>query len=111
MATASAPTSSSSWRPRSPRGDVVIADNLGSHKVAGVREAIEARSAGLIFLQAYSPDLNPIEWIFAKLKALLRRAEPYSCEALWNSIGRCLDRFSPTECSNYLRPCGYGQVT
>ena len=91
-------------------GDIVIADNLGSHKVAGVREAIEARGASLMFLPAYSPDLNPIEQVFAKLKALLRRAEPRSRESLWNTIGRSLDRFSPTECRNYLRHCGYGQV-
>ena len=92
-------------------GDIVIADNLGSHKVAGVREAIEARGASLLFLPAYSPDLNPIEQVFAKLKALLRRAEPRSRESLWNTIGRSLDRFSPAECQNYLRQCGYGQVS
>lgn len=92
-------------------GDVVIADNLGSHKVAGVRAAIEARGASLLFLPAYSPDLNPIEQVFAKLKALLRRAEPRTRESLWNTIGRMLDHFSPTECRNYLQNCGYGQVT
>ena len=91
-------------------GDIVIADNLGSHKVAGVREAIEARGASLLFLPAYSPDLNPIEQVFAKLKALLRRAEPRSRESLWNTIGRSLGHFSPAECQNYLRHCGYGQV-
>ena len=91
-------------------GDVVIADNLGSHKVAGVREAIEARGASLLFLPAYSPDLNPIEQVFAKLKALLRRAEPRSRESLWNSIGQSLHRFAADECRNYLRHCGYGQV-
>ena len=91
-------------------GDVVIADNLGSHKVAGVREAIEARGATLLFLPAYSPDLNPIEQVFAKLKAFLRRAEPRSRESLWNTIAQSLDRFSPAECRNYLRHCGYGQV-
>jgi len=92
------------------QGDVVIADNLGSHKVGGVREAIEARGATLLFLPAYSPDLNPIEQVFAKLKSLLRRAEPRSREALWNTIGHSLNRFSPAECQNYLRHCGYGQV-
>jgi transposase len=91
-------------------GDVVIADNLGSHKVAGVREAIEARGATLLFLPAYSPDLNPIEQVFAKLKAFLRRAEPRSRETLWNTIAQSLDRFRPAECRNYLRHRGYGQV-
>lgn len=89
------------------RGDTVIADNLASHKVAGVREAIEARGASLLFLPAYSPDLNPIEQVFAKLKALLRQAAPRTRESLWKSIGRSLDRFSPTECANYIRHCGY----
>ena len=64
----------------------------------------------LLFLPAYSPDLNPIEQVFAKLKSLLRRAEPRSREALWNTIGHSLNRFSPAECQNYLRHCGYGQV-
>ena len=91
-------------------GDIVIADNLGSHKVLGVREAIEARGASLLFLPAYSPDLNPIEQVFAKLKALLRRAEPRSRESLWNTIGQSLNRFGSAECRNYLRNCGYGQV-
>ncbi len=97
--------------PTLARGDVVIADNLASHKVAGVRAAIEARGATLMFLPAYSPDLNPIEQVFAKLKALLRQAEPRSRESLWNTVGQTLDRFSPAECLNYLRNCGYGQVT
>ena len=100
-------------------GDVVVADprkslrdfaDLGSHKVAGVREAIEARGASLLFLPPYSPDLNPIEQVLAKLKALLRKAEPRGRESLWNSIGQTLHRFSPAECRNYLRHCGYGQV-
>jgi transposase len=91
-------------------GDVVVADNLGSHKVAGVREAIEARGASLLFLPPYSPDLNPIEQVFAKLKALLRRAEPRTRETLWSAIGTTLDRFTPAECSNYLANSGYGQT-
>lgn len=91
-------------------GDIVVADNLGSHKVAGVREAIEARGASLLFLPPYSPDLNPIEQVFAKLKALLRRAEPRTRETLWKSIGTTLDRFTPAECSNYLANSGYGQT-
>jgi transposase len=94
--------------PTLDHGDTVIADNLGSHKVGGVRDAIEARGARLLFLPAYSPDLNPIEQVFAKLKALLRRAAPRTRETLWNTIGRSLDRFSPAECANYIRHCGYG---
>jgi transposase len=90
-------------------GDIVIADNLGSHKVAGVREAIEAKGASLLFLPAYSPDLNPIEQVFAKLKTLLRRAEPRTRMSLWQTIGHTLERFSPTECRNYFANCGYGQ--
>ncbi len=89
-------------------GDTVIADNLGSHKVAGARDAIEARGASLRFLPAYSPDLDPIEQVFAKLKALIRRAAPRSRDGLWQTIGYTLDRFSPAECSSYLRHCGYG---
>ena len=88
-------------------GDIVIADNLGSHKVAGVREAIEARGARLMFLPAYSPDLNPIEQAFAKLKQLIRSEAPRQRHALWQSLGKCLDRFTPQECSNYLVNAGY----
>lgn len=89
-------------------GEIVLADNLGSHKVAGVREAIAARGASLVFLPAYSPDLNPIEKAFAKLKALLRKAAPRTRETLWNTIGGSVGRFSPSECRNYLAHCGYG---
>ncbi len=91
-------------------GDIVVADNLGSHKVSGVREAIEARGASLMFLPPYSPDLNPIEQVFAKLKALLRRAEPRTRKTLWDTIATTLDRFSAAECQNYLTNCGYGQT-
>jgi transposase len=91
-------------------GDIVIADNLASHKVAGVREAIEARGASLLFLPPYSPDLNPIEQVFAKLKTRLRRAEPRTRETLWKTIGTTLDRFAPAECRNYLANSGYGQT-
>lgn len=90
-------------------GDVVVLDNLSSHKVAGVREAIEARGATLLYLPPYSPDLNPIELAFSKLKGLLRDAAERTVEALWQTIGRLLDRFSPTECSNYIRHCGFAQ--
>jgi transposase len=97
-----------SLAPTLGHGDLVVADNLGSHKVAGVREAIEARGAHLLFLPAYSPDLNPIEQVFAKLKAMLRKAAPRSREALWRTIGASLDRYSSAECANYIRHCGYG---
>jgi transposase len=88
-------------------GDVVIMDNLPAHKVAGVREAIEARGAKLLYLPPYSPDLNPIEQVFAKLKAMLRGAAERSVEGLWSTIGRLLDRFPPAECANYLANSGY----
>ncbi len=91
-------------------GDIVIADNLASHKVTGVRAAIEARGASLLFLPPYSPDLNPIEQVFAKLKALIRKEEPRSRERLWSTIGTSLDRFTPAECSNYLANAGYRQT-
>jgi transposase len=88
-------------------GDVVIADNLGSHKVAGVKEALEEVGARLVYLPPYSPDLNPIEKLFAKLKALLRKAAVRSTRTLWKTIGRLLDRFTPVECRNYFASSGY----
>jgi len=88
-------------------GDTVIMDNLGSHKVAGVRQAIEARGATLLYLPPYSPDLNPIENAFAKLKDLLRKAAARSREALWAAIGQFLSRFAPDECVNYFANAGY----
>jgi transposase len=88
-------------------GDVVILDNLGSHSVSGVREAITGAEAHLLYLPPYSPDLNPIENAFAKLKGLLRRAAERTVEGLWTAIGRLLDRFEPAECRNYFRRCGY----
>ena len=90
-------------------GDTVVADNLGSHKVAGVREAVEARGAALLYLPPYSPDLNPIELAFSKLKRLLRTAAARTVDALSDAIGAALAHFSPTECANYLRRCGYPQ--
>jgi transposase len=90
-------------------GDVVIMDNLGSHKVAGVREAIEAAGASLLFLPAYSPDLNPIEMAFAKLKALLRARAIRTLEALWNALRPLIECFTPDECGNFLRHAGYFQ--
>jgi transposase len=88
-------------------GDVVVMDNLPAHKVAGVREAIRAVGASILYLPPYSPDLNPIEQFFAKLKALLRKAAARTKEALWTTIGGLLDQCSPTECVNYLANCGY----
>ena len=88
-------------------GDMVIADNLRSHKVAGVRDAIEVAGATLRYLPPYSPDLNPIETLFSKLKTLLRNAAKRSVDALWNEIGQLLQRFSPEECTNYFQSSGY----
>ncbi len=90
-------------------GDVVLADNLASHKVAGVRAAIEARGASMMFLPAYSPDLNPVEHLFAKLKAVIRRLAPRSLQALFEAVGYALEKVVPTECANYLADAGYGQ--
>jgi transposase len=88
-------------------GDTVIMDNLGSHKGSQIRQAIRTAGARLLFLPAYSPDLNPIEQVFAKLKTLLRKAEERTIEAVWRRIGTVLDTFSPAECSNYLHNAGY----
>ena len=88
-------------------GDVVVMDNLSSHKRARVRELIEAAGCTLLYLPPYSPDLNPIELAFAKLKALLRKAGERTVEGLWAFLGRALDAFSPQECRNYFRHCGY----
>lgn len=88
-------------------GDIVIMDNLGSHKGEAVRRAIRAAGAHLLFLPPYSPDLNPIEQVFAKLKTLLRKAKARTIDAVCNSIADILDRFTPQECANYLRNAGY----
>ena len=88
-------------------GDMVIADNLAAHKVDGVRHAIEAAGATLRFLPPYSPDFNPIELSFAKLKAIVRKARCRSIDTLWPLLGACLSRFTPTECRNYVHHCGY----
>ena len=91
-------------------GDVVILDNLGSHKGKAVRKAIRAAGAKLIFLPKYSPDLNPIEQVFAKLKTLLRKAAARTVEAVSAAIGHLLSSFSPTECANYLKNAGYAST-
>jgi transposase len=88
-------------------GDIVILDNLSSHKVAGVKNAIAAVGATMLYLPPYSPDLNPIEQLFAKLKALLRKAAKRSVETLWNQIGELLNTLSSTECANYFASSGY----
>ncbi len=88
-------------------GDVVIMDNLSSHKGRAVRKAIRAVGARLLFLPPYSPDLNPIEQVFAKLKHLLRGAQERTTEDTWRRIGKLLDTFTPQECNNYLVNSGY----
>ncbi|HEY1630690.1 MAG TPA: IS630 family transposase [Rhizomicrobium sp.] len=88
-------------------GDIVVMDNLSSHKSQEVRQIIEAASARLLYLPPYSPDLNPIEMAFAKLKAHLRKAAERSMPALWDRIGSILDTFSPTECANFFSHAGY----
>jgi transposase len=91
-------------------GDIVILDNLGSHKGEAVRKAIRAAGARLLFLPPYSPDLNPIEQVFAKLKTLLRKAAERTVEAVWKCIGALLDRFTPDECANYFANSGYASI-
>jgi transposase len=88
-------------------GDVVVLDNLTAHKVDGVRQAIATAGASILYLPPYSPDLNPIEQLFAKLKALLRKAAARTRDQLWSTIGRLLDTIPPQECANYLAHAGY----
>ena len=88
-------------------GDIVVMDNLGSHKGRAIRAAIRAAKAKLLFLPAYSPDLNPIEQAFAKMKTLLRKADARTIEQTWRTIGALLDCFTPTECANYFTNAGY----
>lgn len=90
-------------------GDTVIMDRLAAHRVAGVREAIEGAGARLLYLPPYSPDLNPIEQAFAKLKALLRKLALRTVEALWKALGDLAACFPPLECANFLRNGGYFQ--
>ena len=91
-------------------GDVVIMDNLGSHKGRAIRQSIRAAGAKLFFLPRYSPDLNPIEQVFAKLKTLLRKTDPRTIEATWKQIGSLLDQFTAKECANYLVNSGYAST-
>jgi transposase len=91
-------------------GDIVVIDNLSSHKVQGVREAIEAAGARLLYLPPYSPDLNPIELAFAKFKSLLRKAAERTRDALWDRIGQSINEFTPQECANYFTHDGYAST-
>jgi transposase len=88
-------------------GDIVIMDDLPAHKAAGVREAIEAVDASLRYLPPYSPDFNPIENAFAKLKSMLRAKAERTIDALWNAVGDVITLFDPDECANYFAACGY----
>ena len=99
-----------SLAPTLARGDVVIADNLGSHKGLAARQLIRDAGAHLLFLPPYSPDLNPIEMVCAKLKALFRKADERTIETSWRRVGTLLDAFSPSECENYLRHAGYAST-
>ena len=89
-------------------GDIVLMDNLNSHKVAGVRQAIEAAGAERQFLPPYSPDMDPIEQVFSKVKNTLRKMARRTVDALWNAVGVAIDEVSPTECINYFQNAGYG---
>ena len=92
------------------KGDVVILDNLASHKSAKAEAILRQRGAWFLFLPPYSPDLNPIEMAFAKFKELLRQAQARTVDALWELIGRTLNLFTPEECENYIRHCGYNPL-
>jgi transposase len=96
--------------PTLSRGDVVVMDSLGSHKDKTVRRLIRSAGAKLFFLPRYSPDLNLIEQVLAKLKTLLRKTDPRTIEAAWRGIGSLLDRFTSQECANYLTNAGYASA-
>jgi transposase len=96
--------------PTLAKGDIVILDNLGSHKGKRAHRAIRQAGAHLLFLPPYSPDLNPIEQLFAKLKHLMRKAEARTVEDTWRKVGELLDLFAPAECNNYLRNAGYASI-
>ena len=91
-------------------GDIVILDNLSSHKGQEAAALVEARGATLLFLPPYSPDLNPIEMVFAKLKTLFRKADERTVETSWRRVGTLLATFTPEECQNYLRHAGYASI-
>jgi transposase len=87
--------------------NIVVMDNLPAHKVAGIKEAIAGQGAQLFYLPPYSPDMNPIEMAFAKLKALIRQNPARTIDALWRQIGQLIDKFTPQECANYFNEAGY----
>lgn len=91
-------------------GDIVVMDNLGSHKGAAVKAAIRAAGAHLLFLPPYSPDLNPIEQAISKLKTLARKADTRTTEATWREIGKLLNCFTPKQCANYIANSGYAST-
>ena len=91
--------------------DLVVLDNLSAHKVAGVREAIEGAGAKLVYLPPYSPDFNPIELVFSKLKWLVRSAALRTVHALWNFLGKAIDAFPADECARYFSHCGYATLS
>ena len=93
--------------PKLSKGDVVVMNNLPAHKVIGLKKAIEAAGARLIYLPPYSPDFNPIEMAFSKLKAMLRKAAPRTIPELWDVIGEAIDKFNAPECRNYFATAGY----
>ena len=93
--------------PELAKGDIVVMDNLPAHKVTGVRQAIEAAGACLLYLPPYSPDFNPIEMAFSKLKVLLRKAAARTITELWDVIADCIDQFTLDECKNYFAAAGY----
>ncbi len=93
--------------PELAKGDIVVMDNLPAHKVTGVRHAIEAAGATLLYLPPYSPDFNPIEMAFSKLKAILRKAAARTVDDLWDVIAQSLDEFTPNQCRNYFTAAGY----
>jgi transposase len=93
--------------PTLQKGDIVVIDNLSSHKVAGVKEAIESVGAKVMYLPPYSPDLNPIENVFSKLKTLVRKLKLRTMEELWKKLGELCDVFLPEECKNYFKHAGY----
>ena len=111
MARASAPTSPDLGADPAPRRHRHRRHNLGAHKVAGIQRALQAAGATLWYWPPYSPDLNPIELCFAKLTALVRTARCRRTETLWPFLGECLAHFSPDECRNYVRHCGYWATT
>jgi putative transposase len=96
--------------PEMQPGSIVVCDNLPAHKVAQVRQCLESAGMGLLYLPAYSPDFNPIEQVFAKVKKLLREAAARSFNGICQALKPILERFSPAECSNYIRHAGYVQT-